>query len=146
MNLVTRAAAAAAAFLGVAVGLAAPAQADELSGTYTLFSDQSQRKTNGMPNPYRNSSATWNITPCGPGCARVDSLTGWTADARLNNGRWEFTRDAQWSCPDGRQLANAISYSFDAMSLTGTSTGNVPVGCEGFPIFIDGIAVTLTRV
>jgi len=30
--------------------------------------------------------------------------------------------------------------------LTGTSSGNVPDGCEGFPIVIDGITVTLTRV
>ena len=146
MHFVTRTAATATAILGVAIGLAPPAQADDLSGTYTLFSDQSQRRTNGIPNPYRNSSATWNFTPCGPGCARVDSATGWTADAHLNNGQWEFIREATWSCPDGRQLANAISYSFDAATLTGTSSGNVPVGCEGFPIVIDGIAVSLTRL
>lgn len=134
------------AFSFVAIGLAAPARAEDLTGTYTLFSDQSQRRTNGMPNPYQNSSATWTFTPCGPGCARVDSATGWSADARLNNGRWELTREAFWSCPDGRQLANAISYSFDAVTLTGTSSGNVPVGREGLPVIIDGITVTLTGI
>lgn len=146
MHLGTRTAAAATVFVGLATGVAAPAHADDLSGTYTLFSDQSQRKTNGIPNPYQNSSATWTFTPCGPGCARVDSATGWSAEAHLTNGRWELTREATWSCPDGRQLANAISYSFDAATLTGTSSGNVPVGCEGFPVVIDGISVTLTRV
>jgi hypothetical protein len=59
MALVTRAAAVAIALSLVPVGLAAPARADDLDGTYTLFTDQSQRRTNGMPNPYQNSSATW---------------------------------------------------------------------------------------
>lgn len=140
-----RAAAAAVAFTAGAVGLAAPASADELRGSYTLFSDQSQRRANGVLNPYANSTAVWNITPCGPGCSRIASATGWTADAVLRNGRWEFGRDATWSCPDGRQLPNRISYSFDAQTLTGTSTGDIPSGCEGFRVFVDGITVTLTE-
>jgi hypothetical protein len=146
MNMISRAVIMTAVAAGAAVGLASPASADELNGAYTLFSDQSQRTLNGQPTPFRNSSAVWNITPCGDGCARVASGTGWTADARLNNGRWEFTREAAWTCPDGRNLANAISYSIDAVTLTGTSTGSIPIGCEGFPIFADGITVTLTRI
>jgi hypothetical protein len=134
--------------LGLAgLGLGAgTATADPLSGTYSLFSDHSQRKLNGIPIPYRNSSATWDITPCGIDCAHIASATGWTADARLNNGRWEFTREAYWTCPDGRNLPNYIGYSIDAVTLTGTSTGTIPVGCEGFPVHADGIAVTLTKV
>jgi hypothetical protein len=73
------------------------------------------------------------------------SAAGWNADARLNNGRWEFTRDAVWGCPDGTYLPQTISYSIDAATLTGTSTGTIPVGCEGFPIFADGVKVTLSR-
>ena len=64
----------------------------------------------------------------------------------MNNGRWEFTREAAWSCPDGRNLPNSIAYSIDAITLTGTSTGTIPVGCEGFPVFADGVTVTLTKV
>lgn len=130
---------------GVGFG-AGTATAEPLSGTYSLFSDQSQRKLNGVPTPYRNSSSTWTITPCGDGCAVVVSATGWTANASLNNGRWEFTREAMWSCPDGRNLPNSIAYSIDAATLTGTSTGTIPVGCEGFPVFADGVTVTLTKI
>jgi hypothetical protein len=129
--------------LGLGTGTAA---ADPLSGTYSLFSDQSQRKLNGVPTPYKNSSTLWNITPCGDGCARIVSATGWAATASLNNGRWEFTRDAAWACPDGRNLPNSIGYSIDAVTLTGTSTGTIPVACEGFPVFADGVTVTLTKI
>ena len=134
--------------LGLAgLGLGAgTASADPLSGTYSLVSDQSQRKLNGVPTPYRNSSTVWNITPCGDGCAHITSATGWTATAALNNGRWEFTREAAWNCPDGRNLPNFIAYSIDAATLTGTSTGTIPVGCEGFPVFADGVTVTLTKI
>lgn len=129
--------------LGLGAGTAA---ADPLSGTYSLFSDQSQRKLNGVPTPYRNSSAVWTLSPCGDGCAHVASATGWTATASLNNGRWEFTREAAWMCPDGRNLPNFITYSIDADTLSGTSTGTIPVGCEGFPVFADGVTVNLTRI
>ncbi|MCT7661380.1 hypothetical protein [Mycobacterium deserti] len=133
------------ALAGLGLG-AGTATADTLSGTYTLFSDHSQRKLNGIPTPYHNSSSVWTITPCGDGCARVVSAAGWSANAHLNNGRWEFTREGMWSCPDGRNLPNAIGYSIDAATLRGTSTGTIPVGCEGFPVFADGITVSLTRV
>jgi len=76
--------------LGLGAGTAI---ADPLSGTYSLFSDHSQRKLNGVLTPYHNSSSIWHMTPCGVGCARIVSATGWTANAVLNNGRWEFTRD-----------------------------------------------------
>ena len=134
--------------LGLAgLGLGAgTASADPLSGTYSLFSDQSQRKLNGVPTPYRNSSTVWNFTPCGDGCAQIASATGWTATASLNTGRWEFTREAAWTCPDGRNLPTFIAYSIDAVTLTGTSTGTIPVGCEGFPVFADGVTVTLTKI
>ncbi|MEV3900980.1 hypothetical protein AB0K11_01525 [Mycobacterium sp. NPDC050551] len=144
MNRIARIATA-LAMAGAAIGLAGPAHADDLSGTYTLLSDQSQRAVNGTLNPYPSSSATWIITSCGAGCARVAATTGWTADARLVHGRWGFSREAVWSCPDGRQLPNTIGYSFDAVTLTGTSTGRIPAGCEGFPVNVDGIRVSLTR-
>ncbi|HET6737256.1 hypothetical protein [Mycobacterium sp.] len=134
--------------LGLAgLGLGAgTASADPLSGAYSLFSDQSQRKLNGVPTPYRDSSTVWNFVPCGEGCAQITSATGWTASASLNNGRWEFTRQAAWTCPDGRNLPNFIAYSIDAVTLTGSSTGTIPVGCEGFPVFADGVTVTLTKI
>jgi hypothetical protein len=132
------------ALTGLGLGSAA-ADPAPLQGTYTLFSDQSQRGLNGIPIPYQNSSAQWTITPCGDGCAHINSATGWSARAVLANGRWEFTREAAWGCPDGRGLANFISYSIDAVTLTGTSTGSIPVGCEGFPIHADGVTVTLTK-
>jgi len=133
------------AVVGLGAGTAT-ATADPLTGTYSLFSDQSQRKLNGVLTPYKNSSSIWTFTPCGDGCAVVVSATGWTGNASLNNGRWEFTREAAWSCPDGRNLPNSIAYSIDAITLTGTSTGTIPVGCEGFPVFADGVTVTLTKV
>jgi hypothetical protein len=131
------------AALGLSGGTAA---ADSLAGTYTLFSDHSQRTLNGVPTPYHNSSSVWSFSPCGDGCTRVDSAAGWSAQAQLTNGRWEFARDGMWSCPDGRNLPNRIAYSIDAATLQGTSTGTIPVGCEGFPVFADGITVSLTKV
>ena len=148
MRIVTTAVAAGAlglTGLGVTAGAAADPAAP-LRGTYSLFSDHSQRTLNGIAIPYGNSSALWNISPCGADCAHIESATGWSADAHLVNGRWEFTREGQWTCPDGRNLPNYISYSIDATTLTGTSSGRIPAGCEGFPVNADGIAVTLTRV
>lgn len=133
------------ALAGLGLG-AGTATADALSGTYALFSDHSHRTLNGIPTPYPSSSSVWTFTPCGEGCARVDSAAGWSAQAHLTNGRWEFSRDGVWSCPDGRNLRNTIGYSIDAATMRGTSTGTIPVGCEGFPVFADGVTVTLTRV
>lgn len=134
------------AVVGVAVGLAGPASAEDPVGTYTLFSDQSQRTVNGVLTPYDNSTATWVLGPCRDGCLNIQSNAGWSAYAYLTNGRWEFLRDTVWNCPDGRQLPLTISYSIDPASLVGTSTGFVPAGCEGFPLTIDGVTVSLTKV
>lgn len=145
MKLVTTAAAAALC-VGASVALSGPAWADDPLGAYTLLSDQSQRTVNGVLTPYQNSTATWVLGPCNAGCLNIQSSAGWSAYAYLNNGRWEFTREASWVCPDGRTLPSSVGYSFDAATLTGTSWGNVPVSCEGIPLTVDGVTVSLSKV
>lgn len=136
----------AVAVAGLTVASAGVASAEDPLGEYTLFSDQSQRVVNGVLTPFENSTSTWYLGPCREGCLNIQSTAGWSAYAYLNNGRWEFIRDTVWNCPDGRQLPLAISYSFDSVTLTGTSTGYAPTGCEGFPLEVDGVTVSLTKV
>ena len=145
MKFVTRAAAAATVMMGAALALAGPSSAD-LLGPYVMNDDQSQRVLNGVLTPAPNSSATWSMGPCRDGCLVIHSDAGWSSYAYLNNGRWEFSRDTVWNCPDGRRLPLTLSYSFDEASMTGTTRGFAPAGCEGFPITADGVTFTLTDI
>ncbi|OBI85016.1 hypothetical protein [Mycobacterium sp. E740] len=112
-----RAAAAAAAIAGVAVGLASPASADgRLEGNY--------RFVNGA------TTNTWAITtqcnPQGVCAGTVSSSTGMIAQiSRSADGPWMVQRHDVfngWTCPDGSTGTGDLSYAFDPVSLTGTVT------------------------
>lgn len=63
--MITRIAATAAVLAGAAVGLASPASAEPLQGTYTAEVIASD----GSASPLTNSP--WVFTPCGPDCTRA---------------------------------------------------------------------------
>jgi len=110
-------AAAAVACIGIAVGLASPAWADErLDGHYTF--------TNGA------TVNTWTITTqcnaeftCG---GTVSSSTGMVAAiSRLAGGPWMVERHDVpngWACADGSSGPADLTYSFDPATLVGTLT------------------------
>jgi hypothetical protein len=124
--MITRATAAAVVFAGVTLGLACPAWADELGGTYTFYGD------------FGNS--TWTITSQCEGAmpgectaAHVVSSAGWQGDARLINGLWTMTgpqRANLLKCDNGSFGPGAFIYSFDAVSLIGTVTAPASPPCR----------------
>jgi hypothetical protein len=129
---------AAVIFVGVAVGSAAPASADDpppdpqvLEGVYTYTQP-------GAP------LYNWTIYPtCVPvvgdlrvalylpvGCVlhvtsdRENSGESFGGDARLVSDRWTFTvnNPSGVSCPDGSKKQSLDVYSFDAATMSGTKT------------------------
>jgi hypothetical protein len=85
-------------FAGVALGLAAPASADELNGTYSAT-------------PTSGAVATpWivTLTPCGPGCTRLTNKGGRVTELHLEGNNWTGSQDA------------GTAYTFDKDSLAGT--------------------------
>jgi hypothetical protein len=105
-----------------ASGAAAPAPAatagSQLTGAYFVKS----------PN---GDSATWTFTPCGAGCLHIDSSNGWSGDAHLANGQWNFggTVPNGWRCPDGTTGPVTMTYSWADGSLSGTSQVTEVVNC-----------------
>jgi hypothetical protein len=74
-------AALAAVLTGASVGLAGPAYADPLSGSYTATVVSSMG--------YRgDTTATWVFTPCGPDCVRVNAQN---AELHPQDGGWGGT-------------------------------------------------------
>jgi hypothetical protein len=129
MTTIIRGLAAAAVLAGAAVGLASPRGADEVSGTYKYIAE------NG------GYAGSWSITSCGPDCAAVQTVEGWffTANAKLSGGRWNMTvEDPQGMVCSARDLANKypikVDYSWDAVTLQGTSTSTNPTGACGKPV------------
>lgn len=111
---------------GAALGLPAPAQADQvMEGIYTYT-------------PAEGQSGTWTIYPsCVPvvgdlreplylpvGCRlHVGPSRGLTGgDARLVSGRWSFTtpKSEGMQCPDGSWRPTVETFTFDDVTLTGT--------------------------
>jgi hypothetical protein len=107
---------------GAALGLASPASAD-LSGTYTI--------TYGTGN-----SATWTVTPCGPGCANVadggtSQAAPYSGTAQLTAGTWNLMvarADAIRCDSDGSIVAGVNLWSWDATTLSGTEVAEYPPG------------------
>lgn len=107
----------AAMFAGAATGAAAPAWADDFSGTYQVSS------TDG-------STGTDTITSCGPGCAHILSASGEiNTDAHLVNGQWVWKADIPdgIACDDGAVVAATKTYTVDA----GTLQGNIHTISDG---------------
>lgn len=81
------------------IGLAGPASAEPLSGTYTaLFSGN-----NGS-----SQTMTWTFTPCGPDCTTMDN----GRELHLQNGIWSGSTPGT----DGIVCSTTI----DAATLSGT--------------------------
>lgn len=90
---------------GVSVGVASPALAEPLSGTYTAVIG------NGT-----TTTQTWTFTPCGPDCARVDRVS----DGPLPPIEMHL-QGTTWSWSDNDPDAQCTA-SIDSVSLAG-STG-----------------------
>ncbi|WP_319453529.1 MULTISPECIES: hypothetical protein [unclassified Mycobacterium] len=140
--------------VGVAIGSAGTAwaggppqaSAGDLSGTYTYQS------SNGRVN-------TWEITPCGPGCADVavtpvtDSrITPHGGRASLDNGRWSMSVQSAQAvrCKppnDDVTVPGTAAFSFDAATLSGTAVNTQAVAGCGDPAGATYQATfTLTKV
>jgi len=98
-----RIAAVAALLAGASVGLASPASAEFLEGTYTADGI----RPNGELSPMTDSP--WVVISCGPGCL----LTG-SREFRLQGNTWTSSAD-----PDGDGIV--CTTTIDNSSLTGTS-------------------------
>jgi hypothetical protein len=128
-------------FGGFSLVLPAPASADQdLTGTYAyLVTEEVDR---GAPVEI-NTVRTWTVTPCGPGCAHVNSSAdrasggsgAYDGDLQLVDGVWQMTvaRPDLSVCNDGRRLPGTVSYSMDPATLTGTANGEVAEDCDGAP-------------
>lgn len=130
---ITRAAAVAVAFAGIAVGSAGPAWADEpLEGDYTFV--------NG------STVNTWTITtqcnPEGKCGGTVSTSTGLVAAIKkAPGGQWTVDRNDVfngWICPDGTTGAGDQVYSFDPVSLAGTLTSTSRPGACNDPNVLRG--------
>jgi hypothetical protein len=76
-----RIAAVAAVLTGASVGLAGPAYADPLSGSYTATVVSSMGYLG-------DKTATWVFTPCGPDCVRVSAQN---SELHGQDGEWTGT-------------------------------------------------------
>jgi hypothetical protein len=134
---VTGGIAAVAVLAGSAVGFAAPAQAEDFSGTF-------------IPNG-PGMSSTWVVTSCGPDCARVSDSSGWTADARPWGDVWRFVVDLAngTKCNNDGVLPGTVTFKVDAPRHEGTFlTTNPAVGCQWglAPGYSQPVFFTLTRI
>jgi hypothetical protein len=134
---VTAGIAAAVVLAGAAVGVAAPAQAEDFSGTF-------------IPNG-PGMTSTWVVTSCGPDCARISDSSGWSADAHRWAGVWRFVVDL----PDGTKCNNdgvlpgTVTFKVDAPRQEGTFlTTNPALGCQWglAPGYSQPVFFTLTRL
>ena len=92
---------AAAAVLAVAaVGLAGPAWAEPLSGTYTATP---MRDDNGIGAMY--PSTTYAFTPCGPDCTRLVIGGGTVVDLHLQGNAWTGT----WVSQSGISCTESVN-------------------------------------
>lgn len=138
----------AAVLAGLALGLAAPAQADEAAqpladpnalGTYTFEAEDGE-------------VAIWTITPCAEDslhCVHVDSTGNdlrapWNANAYWTVGSWILFVDQPDAilCNDGSSAPGTNNYSWDATSLDGYASifnGSGACGSES-----GGLAIPFT--
>lgn len=114
-----------AAVSGIAVGLAGPASAQELAGTYDYVVTGSQTFSaigpERWPDPDADTRWPWRLTSCGNACSTVISETGgWSQQMQMLDGRWQFTRPSAGATCDGIPIPSTFEYSFDPVTLTGT--------------------------
>jgi hypothetical protein len=133
---------------GLALGLAAPADAwgparpapfpadFQTDGHY--ISTQINPKT-GQPFTIEGHPVTnnWYFSPCGDGCASAAHTPGGppVGQANLVNGQWVLDTTDVAECPDGTSVPNAIAgrRTWDPNTLAGTvQTTGIQPAC-GFP-------------
>lgn len=124
--------------VGGSVWIAAPAAADGpvFNGTFRFASDD-------------GSTNTWVVTPCGAGCARVVSDTGYVdAQARLTDGQWRFTytHPSAWDCEDGTYAPGTRAVSVDAVTLRGTVAQGPDAVCGEVDVVDDPYGFTLDQI
>lgn len=103
---------------GISLGLASPAWADDLNGTYAL-------RLSGASGAPTTWIANSSCPPSGGCVAHITSSTGWSGDAQLAGDRWTMTVDRAdgQSCPDGTRHSESQTWSWDAAALTGQVSG-----------------------
>jgi hypothetical protein len=132
---------------GIAAGgFASPASADDFTGTYSMV------LAGGEP-------ATWAVAPCvtDPNqaqpfipCVHVAQTGGkyapWQSDAHLSVGHWTMfvDRTDAISCDDGTTLPSRVTYSWDAVTLSGWLSFRFAGGCGGVPAASLAAPFTLT--
>lgn len=110
----TRLAVTAALMIGASVGLAGPAAAESLDGTYT-------GSVTGGPGPVGEPS-TWVFTSCGPGCVQETSSN--RGVLHLQGNTWTGTSDGCALTIDNGSLAGAIACpGYDALRFQLSRTG-----------------------
>ncbi|MEB3982984.1 hypothetical protein OQ968_17125 [Mycobacterium sp. 663a-19] len=132
---VTRSFAVVATVGAVAIGTAAPASAEEMSGHFVDTSTDSK----GV-----STTADFYFTPCGDGCANVakDTPSGPTSQAHLINGQWVMDFIDRDDCADGTKVEGAlmVHMTWDPNSLAGTSQSTVLMPACG-----DSVGYTFTN-
>lgn len=130
------------ALAAAGVTWSAPAAADpDLFGAYTFEAEDGE-------------SATWTLTPCAgnaDGCVRV-AETGnakrapWSADAHISVGSWILLVQQPDAilCEDGSAAPGLNTYSWDAVSLSGSASLFSNGACGAGPESLS-IPFTLTR-
>jgi hypothetical protein len=130
---IVRTIAGAALLSAMAVGLAGPARADDLSGFYNVT------RMGNITAP-GNTAMMWHIDACGSGCAQIRDEYGATWDAHLVNGKWVATRhtDNAVDCRNGTFAPGTSQLSVDAgtSKMRGTiiSTSDGPACGSPTPI------------
>jgi hypothetical protein len=120
MKTVTRAAVAGVATIA-AVGLAAPASAEPLSGNYT----ETILDNGGRMSIKNGGFSAWVLTPCGPDCTHIHQIDNpWDADVHLQGNTWSGTL-----IPGRRTL------TFDKDTLAGTDVLTYPEGERGAGVY-----------
>lgn len=117
--IVSRGLIAAVLTAGVSLGLASPASADDLNGTYAL------NLLGATPGPHTTWIASSTCAPSGGCVAHVTSSSGWSGDAQLSGDQWTMTvlrADGQ-SCPDGTRHAEMQTWSWGSATLAGQVGG-----------------------
>jgi len=136
-----RAMTAAVILAAATVGFAGPARADDFGGTYTLNMGDNQ--------------STWTVTPCEGDsfipCVHIAQTGGPNApfqgDAYLTVGSWSMRVDRldAISCEDGSKLPLPVTYSWDAVTLSGYVALFNPGLCGAKPVSLYA-PISLTKI
>jgi hypothetical protein len=121
------------------IAVSPPTDPNEFSGTYTVTYDDGLVRT-------------WRATSCGPGCADVEQTSkpfDSKAQARLSGHQWtmSFSSPTETDCGDGNLFPGIATWTWDAVSLRGSSHSQQTVDACGDPAgdVFDEHSFTLTK-